>query len=374
MFERIYTDLRKEARKNRVLIIYGPRRTGKTTILTSFLEQCGVKFRLERGDNTRISNLLASRDETAIREFAEEYEIIALDEAQTIPEIGSVLKIMIDNFPDKLIIATGSSSFELSQKLGEPLTGRKRTLLLYPLSHKELKKHFTAVELKARLEEFLLFGAYPEVLTARTKKEKIEILTELADSYLLKDILALEKIRSSRTLMQLIKLLAFQVGSQVSLNELAGQLSIDVKTVGRYLDLLEKTFVIKRITAFSRNLRKEIASKVKYYFLDNGIRNAVISQFNQLTERDDHGLLFENFLVSERLKKLAYESFYGNLHFWRTYDGQEVDLVEEVEGTLAGYEFKWGSKTTKPPKDWAATYPEASYTVISRENYLEFIR
>lgn len=373
MFDRIYKNLEEEFRKNRVLILYGPRRTGKTTLLTNYLKQCGKKYRLETGENVRVREILGSMDISVLKEFAEEYDIVAIDEAQLIPEIGNALKLLIDQVPDTKFIATGSSSFELTQKLGEPLTGRKRTLLLYPLSQKELKSTFTRSELKEKLEEFLLFGTYPEVLSARTKGEKIEIVRELADSYLLKDILALDKIRSSKTLLHLLKLLAFQVGGQVSLNELAGQLSVDVKTVGRYLDFLEKSFVIKKISGFSRNLRNEIANKAKYFFIDNGVRNAVISQFNQLDERDDQGILFENFLMSERIKKLTYESFYGNIYFWRTYDGQEIDLVEEKDGQINGYEMKWGSKTPKIPKDWLTYYPKAGFEVITRENYLDFL-
>jgi predicted AAA+ superfamily ATPase len=373
MFDRIYKNLEEEFRKNRVLILYGPRRTGKTTLLSNYLKLCGKKYRLETGENVRIREILGSMDITILKEFAEEYDIVAIDEAQLIPEIGNILKLLVDQVPDTKFIATGSSSFELTQKLGEPLTGRKRTLLLYPLSQKELKSTFTRSELKEKLEEFLLFGTYPEVLSAKTKGEKIEIVRELADSYLLKDILALDKIRSSKTLVHLLKLLAFQVGSQVSFSELAGQLSVDVKTVGRYLDLLEKSFVIKKITGFSRNLRNEISSKAKYFFIDNGMRNAVISQFNQLDERDDQGMLFENFLVSERIKKLTYESFYGNIYFWRTYGGQEIDLVEEKDGQINGYEMKWGLKTPKIPKDWLTNYPKAGFKVITRENYLDFL-
>jgi uncharacterized protein len=373
MFDRIYKNLEEEFRKNRVLILYGPRRTGKTTLLTNYLKLCGKKYRLETGENVRVREILGSMDTTILKEFAEEYDIVAIDEAQLIPEIGNALKLLVDQVPGTKFIATGSSSFELTQKLGEPLTGRKRTLLLYPLSQKELKSTFTRSELKEKLEEFLLFGTYPEVLTAKTKSEKIEIVRELADSYLLKDILTLDKIRSSKTLLHLLKLLAFQIGSQVSLNELASQLSVDVKTVGRYLDLLEKSFVIKKISGFSRNLRNEIANKAKYFFIDNGVRNAVISQFNQLDERDDQGMLFENFLVSERIKKLTYESFYGNIYFWRTYDGQEIDLVEEKDGQIVGYEIKWGSKAPKIPKDWLTYYPKAGFEVITRENYLGFL-
>lgn len=373
MFDRHFQDLQKEFREGRVLILYGARRTGKTTLVTAFLKQSGEKYRLETGENIRIAEILTSMDVSLLREFAEGYEIVAIDEAQMIPNVGKNLKLLVDQCPETQFIATGSSSFELSQQLGEPLTGRKRTLVLYPLSQKELKNHYTRSELKERLEDFMIFGSYPDVLNAKSRNEKIEVLQELTDSYLLKDIIALDKIRSSKTIINLLKLIAFQIGGQVSLNELATQLSIDVKTVDRYLDLLEKSFVIKRISGFSRNLRKEIVSKSKYFFVDNGIRNSIISRFNSLEDRDDAGMLFENFMVSERIKKLSYESFYGNFYFWRTYGGQEIDLVEEIDGKLHGYEFKWGKKIPKTPKDWSENYPEAGFSIISKDNYLDFL-
>jgi uncharacterized protein len=227
--------------------------------------------------------------------------------------------------------------------------------------------------LKEKLEEFLVFGSYPDVVTAKNKQERIKILNELVDSYLLKDILSLERIKAPKSLLNLLKLLAFQVGQLVSLNELSRQLAIDVKTVARYLDLLEKSFIIKSIGGFSRNLRKEISKKAKYYFLDNGIRNAVVMQFNGLEDRDDVGALWENFVFSERLKKRSYENIYGYTYFWRTYSGDEIDLVEERDGKLHGYEIKWKQKTAKAPADWTKNYGDAEFMIINRDNYLDFI-
>ncbi|MGI6395033.1 MAG: ATP-binding protein [bacterium] len=373
MILRIFDNLEKEFRNNRVLIIYGARRTGKTTLLKKYLEGCSKKYLFETGENLRFSEIMRSMDVQKMKEMASEYEIVAIDEAQLIPDIGQSLKILIDHVPSTHFIATGSSSFDLNQKVGEPLTGRKRTILLFPLSQKELKNHFTSYELKENFEDFLIFGSYPEVVCAKTKAEKIEILQELANSYLLKDILAFDRVKSSKTLLNLLRLLAFQVGNQVSLNELATQLGIDIKTVDRYLDLLEKTFVIRKISAFSRNLRKEIVSKAKYFFLDNGVRNSLITRFNPILERDDMGALFENFMISERIKKLSYENFYGNLYFWRTYGGQEIDLIEEVDGLINGFEFKWGQKTPSAPPDWKKAYRKAGFNVINRENYLKFV-
>jgi predicted AAA+ superfamily ATPase len=279
----------------------------------------------------------------------------------------------VDQAKDIYVVATGSSSFELSQQVGEPLTGRKETVILYPVSQKELSGIYNRHELKEKLQEFLVFGSYPEVIMQNTRQEKIKAITEIADSYLLKDVLSMERIKSPKTLLHLLKLLAFQVGNLVSMNELAGQLSVNIKTVARYLDLLEKSFVIKPVGGFSRNLRKEITKKMKYYFFDNGIRNAVIMQFNGLEDRNDTGQLWENFICSERLKKLAYEGVYGYSYFWRTYDGKEIDLVEEWDGRLFGYEIKWTKAGKYPPKGWLETYENAEYQVINRNNYLDFI-
>ena len=281
---------------------------------------------------------------------------------------------MVDHLPHLQVIVTGSSSFELSGQIGEPLTGRKKVLYLYPLAQSELLSIYNRFELKEKLEDFLVFGSYPEVLNAQTRKERIEVLEELAHSYLLKDILVLDRIKSSRTLLDLLKLLAFQVGHEVALHELATQLGVNVKTVKRYLDLLEKTFVLYRLNGFSRNLREEVTNKSKYYFWDNGIRNSIVAQFNTLDQRNDQGLLWENFIQIERIKYRTYYGLYGNSYFWRTYQQQEIDLIEEYEGSLHGYEFKWSPRENiLPPRTWGNAYPGASFTVIHPGNYQEFI-
>lgn len=374
MIKRHYADLSKHLKSGRVLIIFGPRQAGKTTILENYLKKSGKKYKLDSGDNLRTQQLLGSQDFTKILDYAEGYELIAIDEAQLIPNIGMALKILIDKMPHLSVIATGSSSFELSQNVGEPLTGRKRTLTLFPVAQMELANSLNRHELKEELEEYLLFGSYPEVLTVKTKKEKIIALRELVDSYLLKDILALEKIKKSETLFNLVKLLSFQVGQLVSHHELATQLHIDTKTVTRYLDLLEKSFVIYKLGAYSTNLRNEITKKQKYYFYDNGIRNAVIAQFNPLSSRNDVGQIWENFIFIERLKRTTYYDFYGNRYFWRNYQGDEVDFIEEIEDQLLGYEIKWSPKK-KPscPRDWSNNYHNSSYEVITRENFQSFI-
>jgi uncharacterized protein len=374
MLQRAYEPLDRYLKPNRVLVIYGPRRSGKTTLLQSFLQKTNLKARLVSGDDIRIQLVLSSQDFRQIIEFAEGYDLVAIDEAQEIPNVGMGLKILVDQVPGLRVIATGSSSFELSGQVGEPLTGRKRTLVLFPISQSELLVEHNRFELRENLEEYLVYGSYPEVLLAKTRTEKIEIITEIANAYLLKDILALEQIRSSRTLADLLKLLAFQVGNEVSFNELATRLGVDVKTVQRYMDLLEKAFVIFRLGGFSRNLRQEVTRKSKYYFYDNGIRNALIAQFNLLNQRNDIGPLWENFIFMERMKHRTYTEIYANVYFWRTYNQQEIDLVEEREGLLFGYEAKWSvRKSTQSPSLWKDTYPESEYRVVTPENYLDYI-
>jgi len=285
------------------------------------------------------------------------------------------LKILVDQIPTIRIIATGSSSFELAGQVGEPLTGRKTTLTLYPIAQLELSKNvFNATELKEKLQDYLIYGSYPEVIDEPTQKGKIQIIEELVNSYLLKDVLTLADVKGSKILTSILKLLAFQVGSQVSLNEIANSVNIDVKTVQRYLDLLEKAFVIVSLGGFSRNLRSEVTSKSKYYFLDNGIRNGIIQQFNKIDLRDDIGKLWENFLFIERLKYRTYKNIFANIYFWRTYSQQEIDLIEDREGKIHAFEYKWSEKRrTRAPAEWKASYPGASFTVINPNNYLEFI-
>lgn len=374
MLKRFYGHLEKYLKPNKVLIIYGARQVGKTTILEHFLAQCGLRYRLDSGDNIRIQNLLGSQDFDQIIEYASGYDLIAIDEAQKIPNIGMALKIIVDQVHNVKVIATGSSSFDLSQSVGEPLTGRKKALVLFPMAQMELVETFPKFELRESMENFVIFGSYPEVVLAKDREDKIDLLREYVDSYLLVDILTLDKVKNSQTLLNLVKLLAFQVGQLVSLNELATQLHLDVKTIGRYLDLLQKSFIIFKLGGFSRNLRKEITQKHKYYFTDNGIRNAVISQFNPINLRNDLGALWENFVFMERIKKNFYHRFYGNTYFWRTYDGEEVDFVEEQNSQLWGFETKWSvKKQVKAPKTWSNTYPEASFEVITPSNYFQYI-
>lgn len=371
---RIYDNLDKFIKPNKVVVIYGPRQVGKTTLLNNYLKHTTYKYRLDSGENIRVAEILSSQDFSKLREYAGNYELLVIDEAQKIPNVGMGLKILVDSVSDIRIIVTGSSSFELAGQVGEPLTGRKYTLNLYPIAQVEYGKMLNSqFDLKEKLSEFLIFGSYPAVLTADIKSEKIRVLQELADSYLVKDILALDKIKKSKIILDLLRLLAFQIGSEVSLSELGQKLALDYKTVSRYLDLLEKAFVIFRLRGFSRNLRNEVNKKNKYYFYDTGIRNAVISNFNDLSMRDDIGGLWENFLVAERLKNQAYSPIYANNYFWRTWQQKEIDWVEERDGRLYGFEFKWGARKYRPPQEFLSAYPEGSVEIINKENYLQFV-
>ncbi len=373
-FNRFY-DLNSILRPRKAIVLYGPRQTGKTTLLQALIKKTKLRTFQSTGDDMKMKELFSVPDFDGLINFAKNYELIVIDEAQNIPNIGLGLKIIIDHVENIKIVVTGSASFELAGQVGEPLVGRKFTYILFPLSVLELSKYYTPYQLQNELlEELLLFGSYPEVLTAQTREEKREILKEIADSYLLKDVLALEKVKSPKILKNLLQLLAWQIGSEVSLTELSNSLDIDYKTVARYLDLLEKTFVIVSVRGFSRNLRKEINKKNKYFFVDVGIRNAIIENFNAIDLRNDIGQLWENFVFLERMKTRTYKQIYANQYFWRTWDQKEVDLIEERDGKLYGYEIKWNTrKKIKLPKLWLNTYPEAELKVITPENYLDFV-
>lgn len=373
MLIRYYHHLESFVLSGKVLVIYGPRRVGKTTLLKNYLSTCVYRYKLDSGDNILLQQYLNNADFQAIRNYVADYELLAIDEAQMIPNIGRCLKIMTDEIPNLRIIVTGSSSFELAGQVGEPLTGRKKTITLYPIAQLELQQNYNYAELKAQLENYLIYGSYPEVIVAQSVNEKQDYLNEIVQSYLFKDILALDKIKRSKTLVDLLRLLAFQICQEVSLNELAEKLKIDVKTVARYINLLEQAFIIYSLSGFSRNLRNEIAKKHKYFFYDNGIRNALIANFNAITMRNDVGQLWENFLMIERIKKFSYERISANRYFWRTWEQKEIDLIEEHSGTLFAYEFKWKPVALLPPPTWIEAYPESIFSVIHTDNYLTFV-
>ena len=371
--KRYYETLSGFFKKDKVVLIYGPRRVGKSSLIERLLIDDKSSIYRGSGDDIQLRGILGSEDKTRILSAFQDYDIIFIDEAQRINNIGWGLKLMVDNFRDKLVIATGSSSFRLSSQVGEPLTGRSYTYQLFPLSIMELKAQFGGMHIYENLEHYLIFGFYPEVITHTSIGEKKDYLRQIVNSYLLKDILELDHIRNSDQMYQLLKLLAFQIGKEVSLNELSNSLDISKHTVKRYLDVLEKAFIIKRLGAYSNNLRKEISKSQRYYFYDNGIRNALINNFNLPENRNDVGMLWENMMVMERIKKQEYHKIFSNNYFWRTYDQKEVDLVEERDGKLYGFEFKWSPRKAKIPKVFLKLYPNAELRVIHRENFMEFV-
>lgn len=360
----------------RALIIYGPRRVGKTTLLRSYLSElekngpCKSIFS-STGDDFTLRALFQSERLKDILDFARTYDVIAIDEAQFIPSIGLGIKMIMDAFPEKRVILTGSSSLDLSEKIGEPLTGRHFTMTLLPLAQSEIS--MSPFELRNNLSDLLIYGSYPEVLLESDKGKRARILTELVSSYLFKDVLALDRIKSPDLLLDIVKMLAFQVGSEVSLNEIAETVKTGVKTVGRYIDVLEKMFVIRRVRGFSRNLRNEISKKAKYYFLDTGVRNAIIGQFNDLSMRNDIGALWENFVYMELVKKSGIAGSLDTYYFWRTHTGKEIDIIQESGGALTAIECKWSDRRTGAPALWKHTYPDSQFIVITQENYLDHL-
>lgn len=366
-------NLKKLLAPGKVIVILGPRRCGKTTLLNKFLEKAKEKYLLFQGEDFFAQKRLSSQSVEKLKNLVGDHKLLVIDEAQKIENIGLNLKLIVDHIKDIKIIATGSSSFDLTKNVGEPLTGRKYTLKLFPLAQLEISGIENSVETESNLEKRLIFGSYPVVVLEKDEEKNKRYLKEIISSYLLKDILELEGVRHSGKLIKILQLLAYQIGKEVSLTELGTQLEMSKNTVSRYLYLLEEVFVIFRLTGFSCNLRKEISKSPRYYFWDNGIRNALINNYNPLDLRDDGGMLWENYIVIERMKKQEYQEGWANNYFWRTYDQKEIDLVEEKSGRLFGYEIKWGRKRANPPKDWLNTYKNASYLIVDKENYLKFI-
>ena len=372
-YKRYYETVPDYFKKGKVNLLYGARRVGKTELIRNLLKDISGKIFTGEGDDIDLAEILSSESKSQILSVFEDFDFIFIDEAQKIKNIGQALKILVDNLSDATIIASGSSSFRLSSQVGAPLTGRSSTNMLFPISLLELKHQFGGMHIVQNLENYLIYGMYPEVLNIKNTKDKISYLLELRNSYLLKDILELENVRNSATMYDLLRLIAFQIGNEVSLSELGNSLGIAKQTVGRYLDLLEKSFIIKKVGGFSRNLRKEITKTNRYYFSDNGIRNAIINNFNPIEMRNDMGMLWENFMFTERIKKQHYHKIFSNNYFWRTYDQKEVDLAEEREGKLFGYEFKWRNKKNKIQKEWLETYKNSSFEIIHKDNFLHFV-
>ncbi len=357
-----------------VAILYGARRIGKTTLVQQFLQARKLKHLFLSGDDIEVQAILSVNSSKALKSFIGKHELVFIDEAQRISNIAYSLKILVDSNPNLKIIVTGSSSLDLGKAIGEPLGGRAQILRIFTLAQIELAEIENRFETEANLEARLIYGNYPVIITHEDSRERKEYLLDTVESYLLKDLLEFDGIRNADKIKKLLRLLAFQIGKEVSHTELAAHLALDKNTVAKYLDLLEQAFIVYSRQGFSRNLRSEISRHKHYYFFDNGIRNALINNFNSLDLRDDIGMLWENYLILERLKRnnLLRENF--NSYFWRTYGQQEIDLIEERDAQLAAYEIKWSKKKiSKVPSAWLKAYPEASYRLIHRENYLDFI-
>lgn len=357
----------------KVILITGPRRSGKTTMIKEILKRQERRYLYLNGEDISTNELLHRRTAENYRNLLSDKEIMVIDEAQNVPEIGLISKLIHDELPDKCVILSGSSNFELVQKTGEPLTGRKITFELLPFSESELWNEYQPAQRVDALKKRLITGNYPEASLVDSKSERIEYLRELREAYLLKDILKFGNLRNAAKIQNLIRLIALQVGSEVSYHELGRQLSLNKNTVEKYLDLLTKAYVLFRLEGFSRNLRKEITRTSRWYFYDNGILNIVINNMNDLSVRNDVGALWENYIISERMKYKLSERSLTRFYFWRTYDQQEIDLVEE-EGTVSrAFEMKWKSERSKIPAAWSKAYPGASYRVIHSGNYMEYV-
>ncbi len=370
------TDLfHKRVLPNKVIILLGARRVGKTAFIKNYLLDIPKSDYLQlNGEDIDDANLLKERSVNNYSRLLANTKLLVIDEAQNIPDIGMILKLIVDSIEGIKIIATGSSVFDLSNKLGEPLVGRKNTIYLFPFAQMEFSNKENYKETTQKLEERLLFGSYPELEQYPEWNDKINYIKEIINSYLLKDILIFDGIKQSDKVLDLLKLIAFQVGQEVSLQELARQLGISKNTVESYLDLLSKVFVIYKVPGFSRNLRKEITKSNRWYFYDNGIRNGIIGNFTRLETRTDVGAIWENYLASERVKFQNYTQKTVSNYFWRTYDQQELDWLEVENANLKAFEFKWNeNRKAKIPRAFAKAYPDASFEVVNKGNYLDFI-
>lgn len=359
---------------NKVIILIGPRRVGKTILLKQIIEKVKEPHLLLNGEDFSVLELLARRSVQNYRNLLGKKKLLIIDEAQKIPDIGNILKLIVDEIEGVKVIVTGSSAFDIGNYTGEPLTGRKITYNLFALSEEEFNQTENLIEKRDNLLQRLVYGNYPELIHIPEKEKKAVYLKEIVNSYLLKDILAFEDIRNSDKILDLLRLIALQIGGEVSLEELGRQLSMSKNTVEKYLDLLSKVFVIHKIGGFSRNLRKEVRKSNRWYFYDNGIRNVLIANVNPIEQRSDVGQLWENYMISERLKYQNYNSLLVNNYFWRTYDQQEIDWIEERGGQLFAYEFKWNpEKKARIPASWKKEYTGSIFKTIHPDNYLEWL-
>lgn len=365
--------LKSKVKPGKVVILHGARRVGKTFLIKEYLETVEEKYIFWNGEDFAVHELLNRRSVQNYKNILGSTKLLVIDEAQKVPEIGLVLKLIVDSFEDLKVIVTGSSAFDIANITGEPLTGRKYEIMMYPVSENEFLQMEKPEERHDNMMQRLVYGNMPELINIPDPNDKAYYLRELVNSYLLKDILAFENIKNSSKMIDLLKLIAYQTGNEVSIEELGRQIAMSKNTVEKYLDLLSKVFVIYKLNGFSRNLRKEVVKNSKWYFYDNGIRNAIVANFSPVNLRQDRGMLWENYLMSERIKFHSYSEVVCNRYFWRTYDKQEIDLIEEREGKLFAYEFKWKNAKIKSPAAWQKAYPKSTFDIITTDNYYNWL-
>jgi len=365
--------IRKKMLKGKVIILLGARRVGKTFLLKQIMNSLTEDYILLNGEDINTHLILENRTLENYRQLLGSKKILLIDEAQKIPDIGIKLKLMIDGIDGLSIIATGSSAFDLNNMSGEPLTGRKYSYTIYPLSENEYRQFEDKVSYPDHLKNRLIFGNYPELSGITDTDDKKEYLNEIINSYLLKDVVIFEMVKNSAKIYNLLRLIAHQTGMEVSYTEIGSQLGMNKITVEKYLDLLSKVFILFKLEGYSGNLRKEVTKSPKWYFYDNGIRNAVIMNLNPIETRNDIGQLWENYVISERIKFQSYNRIYAKNYFWRTYDKQEIDLIEERDGKLYAYEIKWKESKVKIPTAWAKAYPDSEFSVINQFNFDKWV-
>jgi predicted AAA+ superfamily ATPase len=370
MIIRILIDrIKDRLNKGKAIVLVGPRQVGKTTLINALLKD--ISYLFLDGDDSVVMDILANANTETLKSIIGDYKYVFIDEVQRIPNVGLKLKIIVDQIKDVQVIVSGSSVLDIHNLTQEPLTGRKFEFQMFPVSWNEFENNVGYIKAQQQLELRLLYGMYPDVIN--NFGNEYEILKNLVSSYLYKDILALTGIRKSEVLEKILQALALQIGSEVSYNEIAQLVGVDKNTVSNYIDLLEKSFVIFKLNSFSRNVRNEIKANRKIYFYDNGVRNMLIGNFNFLEFRQDKGALWENFLISERMKVLSYQNSVAKPYFWRTTQQQEIDYVETVADEVNAYEFKWKAKKVKLPKTFSDNY-QGSFTVVTSENFREFLK
>lgn len=375
-FEReIVSEMERKLLPNKAVLLFGARRTGKTVAVEQLLAKVDGTPLVLNGEDADARALLDNCTIANYKSLLDGFDILVIDEAQHVSEIGKKLKLIVDEVPNIRVVASGSSSFDLKNQTGEPLVGRASQFLLTPFSQAEISKKESLLDTRQNLETRLLYGAYPDVVLSESNKDRSDYLHSLVDAYLLKDILSVDGLKSASKMLDLLRLISFQIGSEVSYDEIGKQIGLSRNTVEKYLDLLSKVYVIYRVGGYARNLRKEVSKAGKWYFYDLGVRNAVINNFSALSLRQDVGAIWENYLISERLKCSYNRRLHHEFYFWKTYDRQEIDLIEcSDDSSIEAFEIKWGDKKPKCPVAFASAYSTASYTVLSKDNYLDYVK